>query len=263
MNKVAIVTGGSGGIGRGTARALRDSGCRVYEMSRREIGLSGVTHISADVSDEARVAEAVRFVYEKEGSIDILINNAGFGISGASEFTNNEDAKALLDVNLFGTVNASKAVIPYMRKNGAGRIVNVSSVAAAIPIPFQSWYSVSKAAVNAFTAALIGEVSPFGISVCAVMPGDINSGFTAARKKSRAGDDIYSGRINRSVGRMEKDETNGTPPEKAARSVCRIALKKRVKPFYTVGAKYKFFIFLSRVLPARIISRIVGLLYAG
>ena len=114
-------------------------------------------------------------------------------------------------------VSATKAALPLMRAQGGGRIVNISSVAAPLAIPFQAWYSVSKAAVNAYTLALFNEVKQFGISVCAVMPGDIRTGFTSAREKSHAGDDVYKGRIARSVAKMEKDEENGMAPEVAGR----------------------------------------------
>ncbi|MCL1809608.1 MAG: SDR family oxidoreductase [Clostridiales bacterium] len=262
MSKVALVTGGSSGIGLCAAQELYASGCRVYEISRRDTKTLGVTHVQADVSDEEQVCRAVRFVYEKEGRLDILVNNAGFGISGIAEFTANADAVSLLDVNLFGTVNATKAVVPLMRDAGAGRIVNVSSFAALTPIPFQSWYSVSKAAVNAYTMAIACELSPFGISVCAVMPGDTKTAFTSARKKNSAGDNIYSGRESRSVSKMEQDETNGMSPECAARFISRIAIKKRVKPYYVIGVKYKFLALLVRLLPANAVKRIVGLMYA-
>ena len=162
-----------------------------------------------------------------------------------------------------GACAALYAALPLMRAQGGGRIVNVSSVAAPLAIPFQAWYSVSKAAVNAYTLALFNEVKQFGVSVCAVMPGDICTGFTKARQKSHAGDDVYKGRIARSVAKMEKDEENGMAPEVAGRFLARVALKKRVKPYYAIGLSYKFFVLLSRILPIRLIGWLLGLLYAG
>lgn len=262
MHKVVLISGGSSGIGLCTARALRGFGCRVYEMSRHGRGEDGIFHITGDVSDEASAQGAVDEVLSREGKIDIIICNAGFGISGAVEFTRPEDAKKLLDVNLFGAVNLCRAVIPAMRKAGQGRIVCISSVAGAIPIPFQTYYSVSKSAVNAFCLALANEVKPFGISVCAVLPGDIQTGFTAARLKDESGDDIYSGRIARSVSGMERDETNGMSPDKAGLFIARTALKKHVRPMYSIGIKYKFFVFLSKILPCGAVRFIVGKMYA-
>ena len=149
-----------------------------------------------------------------------------------------------------------------MRAQGGGRIVNVSSVAAVTPIPFQAWYSVSKAGLNAYTLALANEVKPFGISVCAVLPGDIRTGFTAARDKSAVGDDIYGGRIGRSVAKMEKDEQNGMSAAFAGRQIAKIALKKRVKPHYVIGLSYRCLVFLDRLLPGELVRRLLYLLYA-
>ena len=191
MSKVVIITGGSSGIGLCTAAALRDRGCKVYELSRRDSEVEGITHLRCDITDEEQIKAAVAQVLDENGRIDILINNAGFGISGAVEFTETSDVQRLFDVNFFGMVRMNRAILPLMREQGHGRIVNLSSVAAPVPIPFQTYYSAGKAAVNSYTMALSNEVKPFGITVAAVMPGDIKTGFTAARQKNIIGDDIY------------------------------------------------------------------------
>lgn len=259
--RVAIVTGASSGIGRQAAAALRDSGCAVYDFSRRNIPAENIKHISVDVTDEAAVINAVKTVAEKENGLDIVINCAGFGISGAVEFTTLEAAKAQFDVNFFGMVNVNKAAIPHMRKNG-GRIVNISSVAAAAHIPFQTYYSASKAATESYTCALANEIKPFGISVTAIQPGDICTEFTQARQKSFDGDDVYGGRIASSVSGMEKDEQKGMSPDVAGRYIAKIALKKKVKPVYAIGLSYKFLSTLCKVFPCGIRNAIVGMLYA-
>lgn len=261
MAKVAIVTGGSSGIGLQTAKHLQQSGCRVYEFSRREAADSPFVHISVDVTDEAGVRAAVDRVLKEEGRVDILVNCAGFGISGAVEFTELADAKRQIDVNFFGMVNCSKAVMTAMREAGGGRIVNISSVAGPVPIPFQTFYSASKAAINSYTCAVRNEVGPYGISVCAVQPGDISTGFTDARKKSLEGDDIYGGRISKSVAVMEKDERGGMKPETAGAYVAKIALKKRVKPLYAIGFVYKLFCVLMKILPIGLANKIIGMIY--
>jgi len=262
MNKVIIITGGTSGIGLETAKQLAVAGCRVYEFSRREADFAFMRHMQVDVSSEEQVFAAVNSIFAEEGRIDVLINNAGFGISGAFEFTDETDARRLMDVNLFGMNNTTRAVLPHMRAAGSGRIVNLSSVAGPLPIPFQAWYSISKAAVNALTMALANEVHAFGISVCCVMPGDIKTGFTSARQKSVLGDDIYAGRIGRSVSRMEKDEQGGMDPAFAGRFIARLALKKRVKPYNTIGIVYKGCILLSKILPGRLIRFILEMMYA-
>ena len=261
MNKVIILTGGTSGIGKTTAELLRRQGCTVYEFSRRPAP-SDPWHMGVDVTDDAAVKAAVDAVYSREGHIDILINNAGFGISGAMEFTDPADAHRLMEVNLFGMDNAIRAVLPHMRRAGSGRIVNISSVAGVFAIPFQAWYSISKAAVRSLTMALYNEVAPYGIQVTSVMPGDIRTGFTAARKKSIVGDDAYGGRISASVAKMEKDEQNGMAPEAAAKTIAKVALKQgRVKPFYTIGLTYKCLVLLDHLLPCRAVRWLLYQLY--
>jgi len=260
MQKVAVVTGGTGGIGLETVRALEKAGVKVYALSRHPAG--DVAHIVCDVSDEASVRLAVGEVVRREGRIDILVSCAGCGISGAVEYTDPAEARRQIDVNLFGTDRMIRAVLPVMRMKGGGRIVCVSSVAAVAPIPFQAWYSVSKAGVNALAMALRNEVRPYGVSVCAVMPGDIRTGFTAARSKSEAGDEVYGGRIARSVARMERDEQNGMDAAFAGGRIARIALKRRVRPYYALGLMYKGCCALVKLLPARTAGWILGRLYA-
>ncbi len=262
VKKVCVITGGTSGIGLCTAQAMLEKGYTVYELSRRAEGAPGMKHIMADVTKEETLAAAVQEILKQEDHIDVLINNAGFGISGAVEFTKTEDAQHQLDVNFFGMVRMNRQVLPVMRRQCHGRIVNLSSVAGAIPIPFQTYYSASKAAINSYTMALANEVKPFGIQVCCVQPGDIRTGFTAAREKNPEGDDIYGGRIARSVAGMERDEQNGMAPEKAGAFIAHVADKKSVRPVNTIGLQYKFFCFLVKILPAKTLNWLVGLIYA-
>ena len=197
-----------------------------------------------------------------ERRIDILINCAGFGISGAVEFTESIDVKRQMDVNFFGMVYATKSVLPIMRQIGKGHIVNISSVAAIAPIPFQTYYSVSKAAINAYSAALANEVKPYGISVTAVLPGDIATEFTQSRNKSALGDIEYNGRISRSVTKMEQNEQSGMCPVKAGLYIAKIAQKKKVKPMYTIGFTYKCISLLVKFLPCSFVNWLIGFLYS-
>lgn len=261
-NRVAVVTGGSSGIGRCTAAALRDAGCTVYELSRREVKADGICHITADVTNEEQVKTAIETITAKEGRIDILVNNAGFGISGAAELTASRDSHAQLELNLFGMDNVTRAVLPVMRSQDGGRIVCMSSIAGIIPIPFQLWYSVSKSAVISYVLAMQNEVRPFNISMCAIMPGDISSGFTDARLKSAAGDDVYAGRIERSVAMMEHDERTGMTSDYAGKFVAKYALKKKSRPLVAMGFAYKGAAMIAKLLPRRLSNWIVGKIYA-
>ena len=256
---VAIVTGGSSGIGLETARALRARGAAVYALSRRP---AEGEHFCLDVADFAAVRAAVEEVLAREGRIDILVNCAGMGISGALEFTPEEDARRLMEVNVIGLSNAMRAVFPAMRRQRSGRVVNVSSVAAVAPIPFQAWYSASKAAVNALTMAAANEVRPWGVDVVAVMPGDTRTGFTAARKKTAAGDDVYGGRIARSVEKMERDEAGGMSAAEAGRRIANIALRRAAPPVSSLGLGYKACAMLAKLLPARAVRALLRALYA-
>ena len=261
MSEVVIITGGTSGIGLATAKLLRSKGYRVYDFSRRPHA-DTPDHLSVDVTDERAVKAAVDALVDREGCVDILINNAGFGISGAMEFTDPQDAHRLMEVNLFGMDNMIRAVLPHMRAAGRGRIVNISSVAGLYAIPFQAWYSISKAAVRSLTLALANEVAPYGVQVTSVLPGDIKTGFTAAREKSVEGDDAYGGRIARSVQRMERDEQGGMSPDAAARTIARVATKPgAVKPYYTIGLSYKCLVFLDRLMPCGLTRRLLYALY--
>lgn len=260
MGGTVVITGASGGIGKAAAERFLRGGYTVYGLYRRGQDIAGVRRIAADVTDEVSVRSAFELISGEVGRIDLLINNAGFGISGATEFTSLEDAKRLFDVNFFGGFLCAKYAVPLMREKG-GRIINISSAAAIFSIPFQSFYSASKAAVNSLSMALRNELKEFGISVTALMPGDVKTGFTTAREKSTGGGELYRGMIEKSVATMEKDEINGMTPEYIAEQIYKIAVKPGVKPLYAIGAQYKLFALLSKLLPGGFINAVVGMLY--
>ena len=259
---VAVITGAGSGIGYEVSKLLVEKGWEVWDLSRTDRAHSGVKHMSCDVSNEDRVITAINLIYSQSGHIDLLISNAGFGISGAVEFTTAESASRLMAVNLMGADNVTRAVVPYMRENEGGRIIYISSAAAMFPIPFQAWYSASKAALNSYALALRNELKPFDISVCVLMPGDIHTGFTAKREKSLEGDDIYSGRIDKAVSVMEHDELNGMEPSYVAAQVLKCVYASNPAPLMTVGTKYKLFILLKRLLPERFVNFLLGSIYS-
>lgn len=259
---IAVISGASGGIGLSTAKLFVEKGYRVYGLNRKSHECGSICYIAADITHPKTVEAALETIWQQEGRIDVLINNAGFGISGAIEFTRHEDAKKQMDVNFFGTFHCIQAVLPYMRKQKGGHIINVSSVAGMLPIPFQGFYSVSKASINCMTMALANEVRPYGIKVSALMPGDIKTNFTAAREKNMDGLEEYPA-MEHSIATMEQDEQNGMRPEFIAKKLFGIACMKNPKPLYTAGIQYKIFAFLNKILPVRLVNRVIGWLYAN
>jgi len=148
-----------------------------------------------------------------------------------------------------------------MLKERQGRIICISSAAAIFAIPFQSFYSATKAAINILVCALANELKPFKVSVCALQLGDVKTGFTGSRVKSYAGDDVYGGAIGRSVAIMEKDEQSGMSPETIAAAIFKTANKRKVKPIYTVGGQYKILAFLNKILPHSLVNFVIRKLY--
>ena len=179
--RTLIITGGSSGIGQAAADLFAAKGYKVYELSRHGEDRAGVTHIDCDVTSPDDCRNAAAKVATEAGKIDVLISNAGMGISGAIEFTDINEAKRQFDVNFFGAVNIAQAVLPYMRNEHDGKIIFVSSLAATFPIPYQAFYSASKSAINAMAMAMRNEVREFGIKVCCLLPGDVKTGFTGSR----------------------------------------------------------------------------------
>ena len=261
MGNVVVITGGSSGIGKSTASLFVSKGCTVYELSRTGKSENGVRHITADITIPEDIQRAFKEIFDSEGRLDLLINNAGMGISGAIEFTSAEQAHRIFDVNFFGTFLCCKEALPYLRKSSGSRIINLSSVAAPLSIPFQAFYSATKAAINSLTLALTNEVRPFGIRVSAVMPGDVHTGFTAAREKNEDGSALYGEVIKRAVSSMEKDELTGMTPDFIAGVIYRVSQKRNPKALYTAGGKYKLFVFISKILPVNLVNKLVGKIY--
>lgn len=261
MKKTAVVTGASRGIGRETALLLSRNGYEVFDLSRSGDSSEGIRHIKTDLRSEEDIVGAFEEIFRERESLDLLVNNAGFGISGAVEFTKTEDAKRLFDVNFFAPFICSKEAVKYLRKSENPHIINISSAAAIFPLPFQAFYSASKAAVYSFSSALGGELLPFGIKVNTVMPGDSKTGFTAMREKSCEGSELYGGRIARSVSAMEKDEQGGFSPRLVAEAILKIAQSDKTGGIYVVGGKYKLFASIAKLMPEKLKNKLLFKMY--
>lgn len=258
--KTLVITGGSSGIGEVTARLFAEKGYKVYELSRRGKDNGDIRHVDCDVTDRDICNKSIKTIVDECGKIDLLINNAGMGISGAIEFTDISEAKRQFDVNFFGAVNITQAVLPHMRAAHAGRIIFVSSLAAEFSIPFQGFYSASKSAINSLACALRNEVAPFGISVCCMLPGDVKTNFTSARAKSIAGSDVYT-HMNRAVATMEHDEQHGLSSEQIAHKILSMATCSKPWLYNTTGMQYHLFVLLNKLMPKTFANYVVRKIY--
>ena len=259
--KIAVVTGASHGIGLALAKRLRDGGYHVCGLNRRPGLEPDVEWIPCDVASQESVEAAFHEVFDRYRRIDLLVNNAGMGISGAVEFTPETEIHRQLEINLFGAIRCTQQVIGPMREQGGGKILFVSSLAAIFPLPFQSFYSVSKAGINSFSDALGIELKPFGVQTCAILLNDVKTDFTDSRSKTNIGDEIYFGRIGRSVGKMEQSERSGMTPEQVACAVEKLLRRKRLPPHKIVGSGNEALGLLYRLLPSKTMLCLLSKLY--
>ncbi|MBQ7631353.1 MAG: SDR family oxidoreductase [Paludibacteraceae bacterium] len=261
MVKTIVISGGSSGIGKATASLFAERGWRVFELSRHGESHDGITHITCDVCSSESAQKAVAEVLKQTDHIDVVISNAGYGISGSVEFTAIADAEHQMDVNFMGAVRFTQAILPQLRQQHSGRLIYTSSVAAVLPVPYQAFYSASKAAINALALAMANEVKDFGISVSVMMPGDVSTGFTDARRKSTAGEEVYRG-AQKAITTMEKDERAGMSPQQMAELFYHIATCRSPRPQYVGGFSYRVLCFLERLLPKRLSNWIEYTVYS-
>lgn len=262
--RVVLVSGGSSGIGRATALAFAKKGFKVYELSRTGEDLPGVTHLTCDITSDEDVASAVQRVLDEQGSIDIVVSNAGYGIAGPIETTKMADIERQFAVNYFGAIRLIQAVLPSMRARRCGRIIVISSVAAVVSIPFQIAYTCTKASLNQLVLGLNNELRPYNIELVSIMPGDIKTPFTEHRQYNKESScPIYGNRSLTSIRKMEEDEVCGSSCEKLARHLVHLAcMKRRPKPIRGYGLTYRLILILERILPVRLTNYLIYRLYA-
>ena len=268
--KNIVITGASSGIGLASARLLAQKGGNVYALSRRartgertNCGRGRIIEVGCDVTDSRSVREAFEYIFSDAENIYGLVNCAGTGIAGAVEETSEEELSGQLDCNLYGPLRALREALGRMRKQGEGRVVNMSSVGGLIGLPFQGMYSASKFALEGMTEALRNELRPFGIRVCLIEPGDVRTGFTRSRRytaRTRESE-VYRRELCSAVNAMSVSEEKGMPPEKVARLVLRALSMKNPPVRMAAGGGYKALCFIKRFLPDRLVSWVVFKMY--
>ena len=265
--RVIVITGASSGIGLACAKAFAHKGYRVWALSRRAEGPSqplgeGELHpLPCDVRHDQSVKEAVEHILTAEGEIGTVLHCAGFGIAGAADDTPLEAVRAQMETNYFGVLRLNQQLLPIMRANGGGLILIMGSVAGLIPIPYQSHYSSSKYALEAYTETLRMEGHSFGLRACILEPGDTRTGFTEARKPALPEASPYGSACRRAVDRMAADEKKGHPPEKVARVALRVAQRKSPPVRRAIGLSYKAVALLRRLLPSRTVEWLLRIKY--
>ena len=268
--KVVLITGASSGIGQASAQYLHQKGYQVYGTSRtiqrrpsrgsKPEGATTFEMLQMDVDSDTSVKNGVDYILKKEGHIDVVVNNAGFGVAGAVEDTSLEEAQALFETNVWGAFRVCKTVLPIMRGQRSGYIVTMSSIGGHIAIPFQGLYSASKFALEGMAEALRMEVRRFGIHVVLIEPGDCCTQFTVNRCRTKASqhNQAYAQQCNAAVAVMEHDEMHGFAPEKVARVLERIIRNPSPRLRYAVASPpQKLALVLKKVLPSRLFEFLI------
>lgn len=254
--KTIIITGASSGIGLVTGEYLARKGYKIYGLSRSKPESKLINYLPCDVTDKEQVTKAFQAIDEE---IFAVINNAGIGISGPIETTEITEIDKIIDVNIMGVVNVCQVALPYLRKT-KGRIINIGSVAGDMAIPFQAFYSLTKAGVGIFSEALNIETRPFGVRVTVVLPGDTKTSFSNNRIKPVSKDVVYKA-CQASIAKMEKDEKNGMSPLRVSKAIAKILRKRKPPIRFTVGLSYKLLVFLKRLVPYRFLNYILYKMY--
>jgi NAD(P)-dependent dehydrogenase (short-subunit alcohol dehydrogenase family) len=270
-SRAVLVTGCSSGIGRATAERLAAAGWTVYASARRLdslAGLEGCRPLQLDVTDDASMRAAVERIEQEEGAVGVLVNNAGYSQSGAVESVSVEEARRQFETNVFGLARLAQLVLPGMRRQGWGRIVNISSMGGRLTFPGGGWYHASKHAVEALSDALRFEVQGFGIDVVVIQPGLIRTSFAEAAVGSIDQEDGPYARFNAAVGAATAGAYEnaiarrlGGGPQAVAQAVERAVTATRPRTRYRVTASAGLFLTLRRLLPDRAWDGLVGRTY--
>jgi len=261
MSKVVLITGGSSGIGKSVGEFLTEKGFIVYGTSRNSSKIKNHPFklISLDVTNLDSINNAVKMVINEEGKIDVLINNAGMGITGPIEDTPTDEMRKVFETNFFGAIDTMKAVLPQMRKQRNGLIINVTSIAGYMGLPFRGIYSATKGALELVTEAVSMEVKNFGVKVTNVAPGDFATNIASGRYHTPVFENsAYKEVYQQNLDLMNTHVDGGSNPVEMAKAIYKIIETKNPKIHYKVGDFIqKFSIFLKRILPDSIYEKLL------
>jgi len=265
MKKVAIITGASSGMGKSTAFNLHEKGYKVYGMARRiekmnDLKEKGMEVVSLDLTKDETIVEAVNTVLDKEGRIDVLVNNAGYGSYGSVEEVPIEEAKRQFEVNIFGLARITQLVLPTMRKQKSGRIVNISSMGGKIYTPFGAWYHATKFALEGWSDCLRIEVKQFGIDVAIVEPGGIQTewgGIAMENLDKVSGNGPYAEMVKKIIATSDKTKDKLTPVSVLGNEIAKAASEKSPKTRYLKGYLAKPLVGMRKWLSDKMFDKIL------
>lgn len=262
MSKVVLITGGSSGIGKAVAIYLTEKGYVVYGTSRNPNRITEELPfklIALDVANPDSIHKAAQTIIANEGRIDVLINNAGVGITGPIEETPDEEIKKAFQTNVFGPIDVIKSVLPQMRKQQSGLIINVTSIAGYMGLPYRGIYSATKGALELITEAFRMEIKSFNIQMTNIAPGDFATNIASGRYHSPVLEESpYKKSYGNTLDLMNEHVDEGNDPKEMAEAIYKIITCSKPKIHYKVGAfMQKFSIVLKRILPDNVYERLL------
>ncbi len=250
-NKTILITGGSSGIGLELFNKLKNKN-KVITVGLNDFEQEN--YYICDVSNHEQVKQVISQIVSQHGKLDIVINCAGYGMSGATQLINIETQKQMMNVNLFGIVNVVQNVLPHL--NSKAKIVNISSASGLFCVPYRTMYAVTKSAVNMFTFGLRMELNQTDYQVTSICPGNIKTNFTLNRVKEFETNELYGNQISESTSRLDSKEDKRMSVDKATNQMLKIISKKKFKPYYIIGNGIKALNFFARFVPKSWVEKV-------